>query len=71
MSMSQLVSLWRNKSRPSSQVKTLALKHGRELELKLLETQAMLKTLKDLTDKCHGDQRPDCPILDDLEVTNS
>ena len=65
----QLVSLWRNKSRPSSQVKALALKHVKELELKLLETQSMLKTLKDLTDKCHGDQRPDCPILDDLEVT--
>lgn len=62
----QLVSLWRNKSRPSSQVKSIATKHVKELEQKLAEIQSMLKTLKNLTDHCHGDNRPDCPILDEL-----
>lgn len=62
----QLVGLWRNKSRPSSQVKSIATKHVQELEQKLMEIQSMLKTLKNLTDNCHGDNRPDCPILDEL-----
>jgi Cu(I)-responsive transcriptional regulator len=63
----QLVGLWRNKTRTSSQVKTIALKHTVELERKLQEIQGMLSTLKKLTDHCHGDQRPDCPILDELD----
>ena len=63
----QLVSLWRNKSRPSSQVKSIAVKHIGELERKLAEIQAMLGTLKHLADNCHGDQRPDCPILNELD----
>lgn len=62
----QLVSLWRNKSRPSSQVKSIATKHVNELEQKLSEIQSMLRTLKNLTDNCNGDNRPDCPILDEL-----
>lgn len=62
----QLVGLWRNKSRPSSQVKSIATKHVNELEQKLSEIQSMLRTLKNLTDNCHGDNRPDCPILDEL-----
>lgn len=66
----QLVSLWRNKSRPSSQVKSIASKHVGELEKKLFEIQTMLKTLKHLTEHCHGDQRPDCPILDALDGNN-
>ena len=63
----QLVSLWRNKSRPSSQVKSIATKHINELEKKLAEIQSMLGTLKHLAKNCHGDQRPDCPILDGLD----
>lgn len=63
----QLVSLWRNKNRPSSQVKIIATKHINELEKKLAEIQSMLGTLKHLTKNCHGDQRPDCPILDELD----
>jgi MerR family gold-responsive transcriptional activator of gol and ges genes len=63
----QLISLWRNKSRPSSQVKSIASKHIAELEKKLAETQSMLSTLKHLAEHCHGDQRPDCPILDELD----
>lgn len=63
----QLVSLWRNKSRPSSQVKNIALKHATELEKKLKEIQSMLSTLNNLVEHCHGDERPDCPILDELD----
>ncbi|MBL7557962.1 MAG: Cu(I)-responsive transcriptional regulator [Bdellovibrionaceae bacterium] len=62
----KLVSLWRNKTRASSEVKNLALKHVDEMEQKILELQGMVKTLKHLAKCCHGDQRPDCPILDDL-----
>lgn len=62
----QLVSLWRNKARPSSQVKSIASKHVRELEIKLAEIQSMLSTLNKLVKSCHGDHRPDCPILDEL-----
>ena len=62
----QLVSLWKNKSRPSSQVKSIAKKHADELEKKLEEIQSMLSTLNRLVKNCHGDSRPDCPILEDL-----
>lgn len=65
----QLVSLWRNKTRPSSQVKSIATKHATELEKKLSEIKAMLKTINELMKGCHGDDRPDCPILDGLEHT--
>jgi len=63
----QLVSLWRNKTRSSSQVKSMTLKHIGELEKKLSEIQGMLKTLKHLSSNCHGDNRPDCPILEGLD----
>ena len=63
----QLVSLWRNKNRPSSQVKSIAQKHTAELEHKLNEIQSMLATLNNLIKHCHGDQRPDCPIIDELD----
>jgi MerR family gold-responsive transcriptional activator of gol and ges genes len=62
----KLVSLWRNKSRASVEVKNLATKHIEEMELKILELQGMVKTLKHLSKTCHGDNRPDCPILNDL-----
>lgn len=62
----KLVSLWRNKTRASVEVKNLAVKHVDEMEKKILELQGMVKTLKHLAKCCHGDQRPDCPILDDL-----
>lgn len=63
----QLVGLWRNKSRPSAQVKKIALKHKIELEKKLKEVQSMLGTINNLVEHCHGDDRPDCPILDELD----
>ncbi len=62
----KLLGLWRNRSRSSSEVKNLALTHIRELEEKIAEMQAMRDTLKDLAKNCHGDDRPDCPILSDL-----
>lgn len=63
----QLVSLWKNKNRPSSQVKSIAVKHKNELEKKLKEIQSMLSTLNNLVNTCHGDDRPDCPILENLD----
>ncbi|WP_374028757.1 Cu(I)-responsive transcriptional regulator [Bdellovibrio bacteriovorus] len=65
----KLVSLWRNKSRASSEVKSLALKHVEEMEKKIFELQEMVKTLKNLSKNCHGDHRPDCPILDSLSIS--
>ena len=62
----KLVSLWRNRSRTSHEVKTIALAHVGEMERKISELQEMVKTLKHLAKNCHGDQRPDCPILDNL-----
>ena len=62
----KLVSLWRNKSRSSSDVKAMAMAHIKQLEQKIAELEAMTKTLKQLAKCCHGDNRPDCPILDEL-----
>mgnify|MGYP001004377935 CR=1 FL=1 len=62
----KLVGLWRNRSRVSADVKTLALVHVKEMEQKVDELQAMIKTLKHLARNCHGDHRPDCPIIDGL-----
>ncbi len=62
----KLVSLWRNKSRASAEVKAMATKHVEEMEKKVTELQAMVKTLKHLAKNCHGDGRPECPILDDF-----
>lgn len=62
-----LVGLWRDKGRASAEVKRVALDHVGELEAKIAEMQAMAATLRELADACHGDHRPDCPILHDLE----
>ena len=62
----QLLSLWRNKSRSSAQVKSIAMKHQQELTQKLTEIQTMLKTINHLVHNCHGDDRPDCPIIEEL-----
>ena len=61
-----LLALWRDRGRPSREVRRLAEAHVRDLEARIAEMQAMAKTLRDLVRKCHGDDRPDCPILDDL-----
>ena len=61
-----LLSLWSDPKRASRDVKRLAQSHADELERKILEMQAMQRTLRDLAHRCHGDERPDCPVLDDL-----
>jgi Cu(I)-responsive transcriptional regulator len=63
----KLIGLWRNRSRASSEVKALALSHLEELELKIQELQDMASTLRHLAKNCHGDHRPDCPIIKNLE----
>lgn len=67
----QLVSLWRNKNRSSSQVKGIATKHIDELQKKMDEIQSMLTTLNHLVENCQGDQRPDCPILNELDFSSA
>jgi MerR family copper efflux transcriptional regulator len=61
-----LVGLWGNRRRASADVKRLATKHVAELDARIAEMQAMRRTLVNLAEHCHGDDRPDCPILDDL-----
>jgi len=61
-----LLELWRDKSRTSADVKALALKHISDVGKRIAELQSIRNTLIDLTDRCHGDDRPDCPILEDL-----
>ncbi len=58
-----LLQLWGDRARPSSDVKRLALSHITELDEKIQALQAMKQTLEDLASHCHGDHRPDCPIL--------
>ena len=61
-----LVGLWQDRSRSSAEVKRIALDHVAELEAKIADLRAMSDTLKHLAHACHGDDRPDCPILRDL-----
>jgi len=62
----ELLGLWQNRKRPSRQVKALAQAHIEELDEKLKELHAMKATLEHLVHCCHGDERPDCPIIDSL-----
>ena len=62
----ELLSLWRDQRRPSSKVKALALAHIEELDARIRETQLMKRTLQALASHCHGDERPECPILEGL-----
>lgn len=61
-----LLGLWKNRRRASSEVKRLAARHIDELDRRISEMREMRRTLANLAHHCHGDQRPDCPILDDL-----
>ena len=62
----QLLGLWNDRQRTSAEVKALAEAHAADLAARIAEMQAMQRTLQSLARHCHGDQRPDCPILDDL-----
>jgi MerR family transcriptional regulator, copper efflux regulator len=64
----QLVGLWHDRARASSDVKTLALARAAELKRKAEQLNAMRRSLERLAAECHGNERPDCPILQDLEA---
>ena len=64
--IAELMALWNDRQRPSARVKELAMTHATELDAKIAELQAMQRTLRALAGSCHGDSRPECPILDDL-----
>lgn len=65
--IAELVSLWHDRQRSSASVKQVARKHLGELEERIEALQAMRRTLSRLMHDCPGDDRPDCPILDDLD----
>jgi Cu(I)-responsive transcriptional regulator len=64
--ISALLGLWQNRRRAAADVKRLALAHAAELATRIAEMTGMKRTLEQLAAHCHGDHRPDCPILDDL-----
>ncbi|WP_071799367.1 Cu(I)-responsive transcriptional regulator [Natronohydrobacter thiooxidans] len=68
--ISELLGLWRDQSRQSADVKRLALAHVADLRRKIAELEDMASTLETLAHACHGNDRPDCPILSELEATN-
>lgn len=61
-----LLALWGNRRRASAEVKAMAARHVADLQARIERMQAMQRTLQHLVQVCHGDHRPDCPILDDL-----
>lgn len=69
--VSSLLALWRDRRRPSREVKRLATAHIEDLEQRIREMRSVVRTLRDLADHCHGDERSDCPILDDLATPTS
>ncbi len=62
----RLLALWQDRSRSSADVKALATVRAKELRRKEDELRAMRQALETLARNCHGDDRPDCPILKDL-----
>lgn len=66
--INDLLSLWRDKNRSSSKVKSLASEHIKTLDQKIQELNNMKAALMRLVSCCHGDERPDCPILDELAM---
>jgi Cu(I)-responsive transcriptional regulator len=64
--IAQLLKLWQNQRRSSANVKKIAQQHLSQLDAKMAEMAAMRKTLQHLVHCCSGDDRPDCPILEEL-----
>lgn len=63
-----LLALWHDRERSSAEVKKLALSRAAELRERIAVLEGMRRTLEHLAKSCHGDDRPDCPILDELEA---
>lgn len=68
--IAQLLALWNDRRRASSHVKRLAMAHVAQLERRISELASMRRTLVRLAQHCHGDERPECPILDDIAGGN-
>jgi MerR family transcriptional regulator, copper efflux regulator len=66
-----LLALWRDRRRASADVKRLALAKIGEIDRKIDELAALRRTLRDLAERCHGDGRPECPILDEMAGTTA
>jgi Cu(I)-responsive transcriptional regulator len=64
--ITRLLALWRDAARPSREVKAITGAHIADLESRIAEMQSMVTALKHLAAHCHGDDRPGCPILEDL-----
>ncbi len=67
----RLLALWRDKKRPSRDVRRVAATHLADLEARIVEMNALATTLRHLVRACHGDDRPDCPILEDFAAARS
>ena len=66
--VADLLALYRDRRRASRDVKRLALTHVGELDRKIAELKAIRNTIANLAARCHGDQRPECPILEELQT---
>jgi MerR family transcriptional regulator, copper efflux regulator len=64
--IARLLALWREPERNSADVKALALAHVAELDARIAALQEMKQAIEALTEQCHGDERPECPIISDL-----
>jgi Cu(I)-responsive transcriptional regulator len=65
--IAELLALWQDRDRASAGVRRIAQRHVEDLERRIAELTAMRRTLERLVDGCHGDGRPECPILKELE----
>jgi MerR family copper efflux transcriptional regulator len=66
-SVSELLSLYRNRNRASKDVKHIALGYLADLDRKIVELTAIKNTIENLVRRCHGDDRPECPIIEELD----
>ncbi|MBN3754716.1 Cu(I)-responsive transcriptional regulator [Paraburkholderia sp. Tr-20389] len=67
----RLLALWNDRSRASAEVKSIALEHVADLNRRIAELTEMRDTLTHLAEHCHGDDRPDCPIIESLAAADS
>ena len=64
--IAELLKLWQNRRRASADVKRIALRHVADLDRRIAEMAGMRRTIQTLAACCQGNERPDCPILDEL-----